>query len=197
MRILSLVAAALVSMVLATAAQAQATIDIEQDGLNVVATLSGSIDTTGLTYLGLSTETGYGLTGAAGQVFFDGYGQAGDAYSGVTGPESFGTGAYMPFFVAAGSEFIWDSANLILPEGYLSGTSLTATGFYDNTTIAALGLTPGTYVYSWNPGPSDGSFIVQIGDAMPEPASLPLIATGLAALAALSCGRRARPTLRD
>ena len=38
---------------------------------------------------------------------------------------------------------------LSVPAGYVSGTALSDTAIYSGTTLAALGVTPGTYVWTW------------------------------------------------
>jgi hypothetical protein len=76
-------------------ARADLTITIEQDGSNVVATGSGTIDLAGLTFVG--TETG-GHAGVAPNIadIAEGppNGITSDDYSGVTGPGSFGPGGH-------------------------------------------------------------------------------------------------------
>jgi hypothetical protein len=57
---------------------------------------------------------------------------------------------------------------------------------FDDTTIAGLGLTPGTYTYTY--GDPD-TFTIEIG-ATPLPAALPLFATGLGALGLLGWRRK-------
>ena len=53
---------------------------------------------------------------------------------------------------------------LIVPQGYLSGTALSDTAAYYNATFSSLGVTPGTYVWTWGTGP-DQNFTLQIGPA--------------------------------
>jgi hypothetical protein len=50
-----------------------------------------------------------------------------------------------------------------------------------NTTIAGLGLTPGTYTYSWGSGVTADSLVVEINGTSPapDPASLGLFFTGV------------------
>jgi hypothetical protein len=94
-------------------------------------------------------------------------------------------------------------AGIYVPSGYVSGTSLSDTATWDNTTIAGLGLTGGTYTYSWDVAPlvSTGAatpdsvaidtYTVVVnasippggGSSVPLPAGLPLGLLGLGTLA--------------
>jgi hypothetical protein len=69
---------------------------------------------------------------------------------------------------------------IFVPDGYTSGTVLNSMATFDGVTIASLGLTPGTYVWTWGTA-ADQSFTLEIGQT-PLPAALPLFATGLGLL---------------
>ena len=64
-------------------------------------------------------------------------------------------------------------AGVLVPAGYVSGQSLSGTGTYSSTTIAALGMTPGTYTWTWGSGPNADSFVVTISAPAPSPAAVP------------------------
>ena len=49
-----------------------------------------------------------------------------------------------------------------VPIGYTSGF-LSGTSTYVGKTFATLGITPGTYTYTWGSGPNASSIILQIG----------------------------------
>jgi hypothetical protein len=106
-------------------------------------------------------------------------------YGSVTGPTSFGAGPATASSFAFGSNFgvVGEFQNLLVPAGYQSNTPLSATDFFDNATLASLGLLPGTYTWTWGSGAHADSFEVIIGatplGATPLPAALPLFATGL------------------
>ncbi|MGH3265858.1 MAG: hypothetical protein ACRDNS_28130 [Trebonia sp.] len=51
-------------------------------------------------------------------------------------------------------------------KGYVSGSSLTSSATWDNQTFASLGVTPGSYVWTWG-GPRDDSFTLDV--AVPPP----------------------------
>jgi hypothetical protein len=72
---------------------------------------------------------------------------------------------------------------LIVPIGYVSGSALSDTSTYDNATFNSLGVTPGTYVWTWGSGANADSFTLNIGAAVvPEPSSLLLLGAAFAVL---------------
>jgi hypothetical protein len=176
-------------------AHAEFIVTIVQDGSDVVVTGSGTIDLTGLTFVRSDSfisgiwpsEAVLGI-GAPG-------GEAVDVYTGFTGPPNFGTGgSTVPSDSGSGDKVAVEEPTneLVVPEGYVSGTSLSDSSTYDNATFTSLGLTPGTYTYTWNT-PAD-SFVIEVGgsSAVPEPANLSLLAAALAmTLVAARCRRRA------
>jgi hypothetical protein len=70
-----------------------------------------------------------------------------------------------------------------VPSGYTSGSSLSDSDTFDSTTISALGLTPGTYTYTWGSGGNADSLTVDIQGAAPEPGTVCLLSVGVLALA--------------
>lgn len=193
----------LLSTILLFAGHAKATfiMTLEQVGTNVVATGSGSIDLTDLTallwyagpsYIGASSADL--IVGSAGIGF--------DQYTGISGPTQFGTGGY--FFASTGSG---DQAGIennapgrvAVPHQYVSGTLLSSDATWDNTTLAALGVTPGTYTWTWGSGAHADSLTLDIvapPSLAPEPASLLLIGGGMAALGLWRVHKAARLRLR-
>ncbi len=174
-RVLCLIAA--ITLFAVPAARAAYTITIDQVGPDVIATGSGSIDTTDLNFL-----TGFG--GNLGLVAADnafaavGSSDNGDFYSGFTGPTSFGPGeedvanSTSGVFVGV----VGESGLIFLPDGYSSGAALgISTDTFSNQTFSSLGINPGTYLYTWGTGQHADRFTVNIG-SVPEPASLSLIA---------------------
>ena len=173
-------ALALAAFSFAPSAQAGVIININQTGSDVVATGSGTLNVTGLTpiaeFIGASIASG--IEGTSSEVIL-GEGDGIELWQGAVGPGA---------FVASGSGFFSNlesgpilgiqgvGGNLSTAPGYISGTFLSSTDTWSNTTLAALGLIPGTYVYTW----SSDSVTVNIGT--PEPASTCLLGAGLLTL---------------
>ena len=55
---------------------------------------------------------------------------------------------------------------LIVPRGYVSGTFLSNSATYSGKTLATLGVTPGTYVWTWGTG-ANQNFTLKILPAIP------------------------------
>jgi len=161
----------------------------EQVGSNVVATGSGSIDLAGLTFLSTGSTTSavlpsWGDVGVGPTAY-----NPQDNYGGFSGQSSIGAGNGA--FANSGSgdkvSIQPNIPELTVPEGYLSDSPLSGSSTFDDTTLAALGVTDGTYVWSWG-SVADGdyeTFTLYAGVTPPgtsEPAFLALLGTGLAAL---------------
>jgi hypothetical protein len=165
-------------------------VTLEEVGSNVVATGSGQIDLTGLSFFA-------SFSGGVGNIE-PSFGSAGvgvgnlDVYTGAPStPASFGSGGLTEPSNTSGGLVEYDASagTLAVPEGYVSNALLSAsTSTYDSATFATLGATPGTYVWTWGTG-ADQSFTLEIG-ATPLPATLPLFATGFGALGLLGWRRK-------
>jgi hypothetical protein len=109
-------------------------------------------------------------------------------YTGESSNATFGPGGYFSASSSTGSIGGVKGGNqLILPEDYVSGTTISGSSVYDNTTLAALGLTAGTYVMTWGSGATADSATVQVGppsSPIPEPSSAPLMVVPALALIA-------------
>lgn len=109
----------------------------------------------------------------------------------IAGPTSFGTGMTTAADASSGSAvgllyngFV-ERFYLNVPVGYVSGDPLgTGTATWNSTTLAGLGITPGTYTYTWN---TDS---IVINAAVPEPSTYAAL-FGLAAVL-VACRRRMR-----
>src|SRR5579871_1311126 len=170
----------------ALAAVPGAVIDIKQVGANVVVTGSGVIDLSGLTFLGSGPLPGFGIIWPDAAEILVGTGAV-DLYTGASGPTSMGTGAESQADSGAGGQFgVGDSTGttiIFVPAGY-DGTTLSSTSTFDNTTLAKLGLSAGTYTYTWAPSPTaeDGSLTINVSSGVPEPSSWAMMLLGFAGL---------------
>jgi hypothetical protein len=169
-------------------AQAGYVVDLTQQGSDVVATGSGPIDLTGLTFSSTGTNAaGMGPeVGGPGPMNGIGTGPLSaldDQYSGsFAGPTSFGFGNFAHPNSGSGDLVILDLFARIVdvPSGYISGNPLTDTSTYDNATFASLGVTPGRYEWTWGTGPNQ-NFTLVIG-GVPEPSTWAMMLLGFAGL---------------
>jgi VPDSG-CTERM motif len=76
---------------------------------------------------------------------------------------------------------------VVVPTDYVSGTALSDTAAWLGKTFATLGVTPGTYVWTWGTGLPNQNFTLIIGRAgVPDGGStVSLLGFGLLGLAAL------------
>jgi hypothetical protein len=186
--LLSACFAALAISGLAGPAEAGYVVTLTQEGSNVVATGSGTINLTDLTFAGPG-ESGGNLapnislitigppTVATGNL---------DLYTGFTGPMSFGSG----FLTSAtgGSGDLVTIVNEIsledllgVPASYISGSPLSDSSTYDNQTFASLGVTPGTYEWTWGGGANADSFTLTT-TVVPEPSTWAMLLVGFGLL---------------
>jgi len=156
-------------------------------GSNVVANGSGTLDLTGLTFANTygsgAAEMHPSLaiidTGPTSSGPIDFY----TTLAGFIGPTSFGTGAEI--FANSGSgDFVGliGVGDLFVPASYVSGTLLSDMAIYDNQTFSSLGLTPGTYEWTWGTGANQNFTLDITSAAVPEPSSLLLLALPLGLL---------------
>ena len=165
-------------------------ITMQQVGANVVATGSGAINLTGLTF---DFESGAGLNaGIQGNhgliLMVEGVFEL-NAYSGFSGPTSFGSGGFVSATTSSGDPvFLFaGDGEIFLPTGYVSGTPLSDSMTFNSATFASLGVTPGTYVWSWGTGLPNQNFTLIIGAAgVPDGGStISLLGCAFIGLAAL------------
>jgi hypothetical protein len=172
------------------------TVTLEQVGSNVVATGSGAFNLTGLTF-----QTNFNDAPPQIQANFSllqlgrgGANQSLSQYAGFIGPTNFGSGDLV--FADTGSGdgvgIIGSGSNpiLIVPQGYVSGTALSSSATWNNTTLASLGVTPGIYGWAWGTGLEHQNFDLEIGSlgvpGVPDGGStVSLLGCALLGLAAL------------
>ncbi len=193
MRRLALTIAVLAGLGISNA-RAEFIVNFAQVGNNVIATGSGTLDLAGLSYLGTEGGLSDGVIPNSASIVLGSTAGKSDIYTGFTGPSSFGSlGLTTPSASAGDLVGLQYSTNYIaLPAGFESGGSLSDSGTFANATFASLGLTPGTYAYTWSPpNVVDDSFVINIpATAVSEPATLALLAAPLAAFLFAQVRRR-------
>lgn len=114
----------------------------------------------------------------------------------VGGPSSYGAGPFSPQLAdsRSGDSFGFTQTpdselhlNFYLPEGYVSNSPLSGTMTFNNETFATLGLTEGTYTWTWSTNANNDSMTLNV---IPEPASSLL---GALTFVAVSLVRRRSP----
>jgi hypothetical protein len=170
------VAVSALALSVPSGANAALTIVIEQSGADVIATTSGTFDQTGLVMGSTLMTPGLLLPSSGGfaTVF-----ATKRMWSGLTGPTSFGSNVVTPSFLNSGDALLVSGydGQIGLPDGFVAGSSLSATTTFSNATLASLGLNVGTYVYT---APND-TVTLKIGvttGAVPEPATWAMMIGG-------------------
>jgi MYXO-CTERM domain-containing protein len=192
------------AMVIGSSLSAQAgyVVTLEQQGPNVVANGSGSIDLTGLG----SAVTGF--TSPARMIPSAGIITTGPAVLGtpfdlyapspgvITGPTSFGSGGDTLATSGSGDPvgFAGMADVLPVPVGYVSDNPLSSSATWDNASFSNLGVTPGSYEWTWGTGPNQNFTLDIIAAAVPEPSVLSELAVGLAGMALAGLWQRRRRT---
>jgi len=161
-------------------AEAGYTVTLQQVGPDVVATGSGAIDLTGLTFVQytglLNPEIGpRGGEGQLGGIVTGPTSSSVDRYfdnETSSGPTSFGSGGLT--LASSGSGHMVGTSTtcfgaecgrfIFVPRGYVSGTFLSNSATWSGKTFATLGVTPGTYVWTWGTG-ANQNFTLQIEPA--------------------------------
>lgn len=189
-RIVPLGGMALATAVLLAPVPASATpyrVKLVQQGSNVVAIGSGAIDLTGLEPFGSLTPTP-GVDASRPEIGVGSQSSV-DIYLGLPGgPTSFGSGSLVQSDSGSGDPaglvgnvpvFGFPVTVVYVPSGYLPDTMLSGSATWDGATFASLGVTPGTYTWTWGAG-ADQSFTLDIVKpvGVPEPAELGMFGLG-------------------
>ena len=169
-------------------AQAGYIVTLQQVGPDVVATGSGAINLTGLTFSNFSSGSAnpgiaphnHGASSFA-FIYTGPTSSSVDSHSGASGPTSFGSGPFLMSASSGSGDMVgiavdfWGDAFLSVPTGYVSGTDLPDRATYSGTTLAELHVTPGTYVWRWGTG-ANQNFTLQIPVPPPPPVTGPPVA---------------------
>lgn len=182
-------AAALIAM--SPAAHAAYSVYLYEDGANVSAFGSGSINLTAFGPPGRGFNIPLAIPTIA--ALYIGASSSIDLYSGIgsggyTGPSSFGWGdvIYADFAAGAPVTFVRSYDYIGVPVGYVSGAELgPSTATWLNTTLDDMGVVTGIYTWTWGSGAGADSYTLYVGQApsVPEPATLALLVAPLTAFA--------------
>jgi hypothetical protein len=141
------------------------TVTLKQTGSHVVATGSGAINLTGLTFR--ARDSNKPFIHAFDALILTGPLSVSDFYtalrSGATGPTDFETNPAAPLVYAdsASGDPVGVVGNgggigdgiIMVPQGYISGSALSSSATWNNATLDSLMVTPGkTYVWTWGAG---------------------------------------------
>ncbi len=173
-------------LTLAWTAQANAAMSIYvyESGSNVIAVSSGSVNLTGLNFLGSANDAGvsWGSFGLGSKLVVGPAGVGSTyVYDGSTGPAFLGASSANWADSGSGKTFgFMGSGYVVVDRSYVSGSPMSSTSTWNSKTIAGLGLTPGTYTWTWGSGANADSATLNIG-AVPEPTSmlLSMVAGGM------------------
>jgi hypothetical protein len=186
-------------------AQAGVVITIQQNsaGTQVNVTGSGSLNLAALTAGSPFTQPPDIIPFDAEAVVGTTAGGSVTDYFGTTfsGPTSFGGGIEASPISGSGAIFgiQGSSADIVVPTGYVSGTALgTSTNTYSGS-LSSLGLTLGTYKWTWGNGATADSLTVNIltSTAVPEPSTAVLAAFDAVTLCAYRWCRHRRHQRRQ
>ncbi len=177
-------------LTMVTTGNASVIINMNQVGSDVVATTTGSLQLSGLTFLLAAPSQASAVNPLTGTLLVGGGANTiVDVYSGMLGPgPPIGSGT-TTIFANSGSGGLVGFSNqyanwLAVPNGYTSGTPFTADSTWakwNNATIASLGLTSGsTYTWTWGSGATADSLTLNVNaTAVPEPSTYALLCISL------------------
>ena len=169
------------------------TVTLEQMGADVVANGSGAINLTGLAFFGPGSFFITTLVPSLGRISTgpppSGLGSV-DVYRVFSGPANFGSGGQHNATESLSSgNFVGIQASvdeLFVPHGYISNSALSSSATWTGATFASLGVTPGTFVWTWGTGANQNFTLIIGGAGVPDGGStVSLLGCALLGLAAL------------
>lgn len=162
-----------IAALMTSAARGAVEINIQQGDAGVTTSTSGSLNLEGMYY----SDLGYLSSSAINpqNYYFANPGGI-DAYFGLSSLVNLGPNPLTTVATSStGSAFGISSNFVYVPHGYVSGSQLSASSNFDGQTLASIGLTAGTYVYST----AHDTITVNIS-AVPEPGTWAMMLFGFA-----------------
>jgi hypothetical protein len=189
-KLAGLSALAALGLVIGAAGQARASLmlTMTQVGSDVVVSGSGSANLAGLTFVITGQAASAMGPNAPGLTTGPISQPLTDVYTALSGPSSFGSGGQSFATSGTGDLFGFSQGDLLVPHGYVSGALLSGSSTFANQTFASLGVTPGTYVWTWGSTDNHDSLTLEIVTAVPEPATLS--GAGIVVFLSLACAWR-------
>ena len=141
-------------------------ITIKEVGSNVVFSGSGTANVAGLTYTGLTSFSSQSTNPNIGRLMFTVSNLSWRSYTGITGPTSFGTGGSIGGY-NTGTIPLNNGLILINNAIYFAtsgNATISGSATKESSTLASLGMTVGTYVWTWGSGPNADSLTLVIGN---------------------------------
>jgi hypothetical protein len=168
-------------------------VTLTQVGSDAVATGSGEIDLTGLSFIaGSHSERGAIVPSIGDMITGPAPFTSVDLYTvGITGPANFGPGDGNLASSGSGDMVgIAAGSSLFVPFGYVSDTPLNDTATFIGT-FASLGATPGVYKWKWGTG-ANQNFTLDIvaPTTVPEPSTWAMMALGFGLIGGAGYWRR-------
>jgi hypothetical protein len=187
----------IVLAVFANYATAAITVTIQDSGTNLVVASSGTLNSGVCTSIPTGFTSNFnGIDPSVSNLAFGAVSSAQDQCAGttITPTTGFGTGGQLSATANTGvSYYFRPDIGFWGPSGWNSGTAMTASMTFPNTSLAGMGITPGTYVYTFSNGATTDTLTIN-AVAPPPPTPTPTLSEWgrmiLLALIVLACGRR-------
>lgn len=182
-----LVAASAAAVLLPSSANAAVTINIVESGPDVIATATGNISPAAFGTPNCCDISAYAAPNGA-QI---GFNSSSSPYHGslnllpISGPSSFGPGSFTGATSSSGADalLVAGNSNLLYVNGtYVLGSPLALTDTFAGQSLASMGFTPGTYVYSLFDASGVPVDTVTVNIGVPEPATWAMMLLGFGAI---------------
>jgi hypothetical protein len=210
MLVLASIASLALSMGAASQAEAAFLITLTQVGNDLSENSSGAFDLTDLKVFGNANPGFSPVVIPSEAETFVGAGTSPaplTLYSGLSGPSNFGPGGRTDASFGSGDDVfllsVVGTPIFGVPAGYSSGNFLEGSATYVDASYASLGLTRGTYVYTWGTGAHADTLTINVGSissvsggagAVPEASTWVMMLAGFTGLCALAL-RKKKTTL--